>query len=298
MAEDDDDRGLDPESRYAQLGTFDAAYFEADLEGFSDYFDENGWPLFGDFDEYALEHPITGRSWHENPRVPTQDESDPDYETWFDLAGQFASLRSRLVELVQNTPIHPNDDPGGTDSLYRDVAPFAFAGNLGHLRDHHFNQLEEAFHRREATPEFLLLWGEFRAIAQSLEPAARISNTRNKGRGAKQPEPLLAQRKWYLHWIRHYKDKLGNTVQKANSDFITTALEIAEGRRQPPQGFDAQWFAQALRQEPDENGGRRAVRELPSYLKKARSYKHAAKLLKQAPSEGPLIPSVGRENYV
>ena|SRR5665213_690693 len=83
--------GIDPAARYAALGEFDFNSYEEDLERFPEFFDSNGWPKFGNFDPYALEHPITKQPWCESPRVPAANETDTEYGAWYRLAEEFRS---------------------------------------------------------------------------------------------------------------------------------------------------------------------------------------------------------------
>ncbi|WJS84223.1 hypothetical protein [Paracoccus sp. TOH] len=55
---------LDPAARYALTGQFDLEHYDRDREDFPSEFDANGWPLFGQFNPYALKHPITARPWY------------------------------------------------------------------------------------------------------------------------------------------------------------------------------------------------------------------------------------------
>lgn len=55
----DDGRG-NPDYCYRLLGAFDLDSYDDDLAEYRKYFDESGWPLVGDYDRYALRHPITG----------------------------------------------------------------------------------------------------------------------------------------------------------------------------------------------------------------------------------------------
>ena len=288
------DSRADPEFRYQLHGCFDEDSYENDLETFPSFFDDHGWPLFGDYDPYSREHPITGNPWYENPRIPTEDETDKDYESWFELAVEFESSRLRLAELFKEMSKSPEDDAGTRDALYSLKSPFAFSGNANFLRVHVIPELKQAFHDRETSIQFAYLWGEFREIALSLRAVAPAATQRMQGRKAPQQEPRLAQRKWYLHWLRHYH-KHGLSTRRANKEFIDTAFGIFSGAIAPPEGFDVDWFADALRKEP--KGKEIAVRELAPFLKKAQKENIARKLLDQDPSEEPSIPPIRREEY-
>lgn len=288
------DSRADPEFRYQLLGCFDADSYENDLETFPSFFDDHGWPLFGDYDLYSREHPITGIPWYENPRVPTENETDNDYESWFELAVEFQSSSSRLAKLFKEMSESPEDDAGTRDALYSLKSPFAFSGNANFLRVHVIPELKQAFHDRVTSIQFAYLWGEFRDIARSLHAVAPAAEQRMQGRKAPQKKKRLEQRKWYLHWLRYYHER-GQSTQLANKEFINTAFGIVSRAIAPPEGFDVDWFADALRQEP--NGKENAVREIAPFLKKARREKIARKLLDQDPSEEPSIPPIRPKEY-
>ena len=72
-------------------------------------------------------------------------------------------------------------------------------------------------------------------------------------------------------------------------------LAVFSGAKAAPEGFDVDWFADALRQVP--KGKENAVREIAPFLKKAQKEKNARKLLDQDPSEEPSIPPIRTEEY-
>ena len=146
MAEDEEHDPEDPEQLSKFLGRFNEASYYDDLEYFPDHFDENGWPLFGVYDPYSLKHPITGVSWHVAPRVPTDDETDPDYEDWFELAQIYSS--SRLVDHIRAKPDVPKEDPNTSNISYNATSKKAANGNLAYLRTHVLPDLKELFEQR------------------------------------------------------------------------------------------------------------------------------------------------------
>src|ERR1035438_10309873 len=82
---------IDPADVYRITGQFDPGSHDDDIQNFPRSFDANGWPLFGEYDRYALHHPISGRPWYEAPRIPARDEEGCDYECWYRLAEEFNS---------------------------------------------------------------------------------------------------------------------------------------------------------------------------------------------------------------
>lgn len=288
-----DDVETDPETRFELFGVFDQASYEADLVAFPDHFDANGWPLFGDYNPYALCHPISGLSWQENPRVPSEDETDAEYEQWFNLAEKFNSLQCQLIGLIRDTPKDPRDDPNDVDSLYSEKSQFAFAGNLAFLREHVLSELAAAFQRRKADVRFAELWGEFRDLARSMGVVASTTKSRAEGRNAPQPAAMKAQRKWFLHW-RRYQTEQGKSSRKAIGEFRELVFDIAEGRLQPPDGFEKEWFARALKTDSET---KKPARELADFIKRARKAKDCDELLDQAPHEPPEIPPLSIADY-
>ena len=98
---DDPYEQVDPASRYKLFGRYDPDSYNDDVRDFPDFFDENGWPLFGEADPYAERHPITGRPWYEAPRIPTSSETDVDYERWFQFAEQLNSADAKVVSAMR-----------------------------------------------------------------------------------------------------------------------------------------------------------------------------------------------------
>ena len=170
----------DPEFLYNLRGGFDEATFEDDLEQFPDYFDENGWPLFGEYDPYALTHPITGVAWYKAPRVPEDDETDPDYDGWFDLAQTFAG--ARLVEHIRAKPDVPKENPNTSNILYGANSKKAADGNLAYMRAFVLPELEELLEHRECSPHFTRLWGEYCRLCENIGIAVIAMNRRQAGR--------------------------------------------------------------------------------------------------------------------
>lgn len=249
MAEDEEDEYReDPDFLYNLRGGFDDTTYEDELEHFPEHFDENGWPLFGEYDLYALKHPITGLVWHKAPRVPRDDETDPDYEDWFHLAQQYQSTLNKIYIGRRATPIYPVDNPQTKNNLYKTGAKYAVAGNLAYLKEHILPILETDFIRRSSSPEFALNWGEFVLIGENLETSFQITKRREQGRigGKKNKVDRSPQLKWYLHWHHYNVDNLGQTKKKADENFVTLAWRLYNGEIPLPSGFVQNGFPMHL----------------------------------------------------
>jgi len=296
-AENNDDPP-DPEFRYQLNDVFDEDSYDFDLENFPEYFDENGWPLFGDYDPYALNHPITGLSWTKNPRVPTPNEERGDYEQWFLVATEYDQLQMRLLLALSNGPKGTIfSDPLTNDSVYTRTSKNAFRGNLSYLHKHVTPHLEALIHDRQASVELSILWGEFCRITAQLPEA--IERTQHRHSRSRKNEKS-AQLKWYLHWRRRFVDEMGWSAREANRVFCQIVFDIVEGRVQPPNGFDAAWFEKACGTYEDESSNppkTKFGRGLPDSLKRVKHDKRRPELLQSKPSDNPLIPPIKFEAY-
>lgn len=244
MAEEEneeDEYRENPEFLYELHGSFDQDSYDADIQHFPDYFDENGWPLFGDYDPYTLKHPITGLSWYYEPRVPTNDGTDTDYEDWFELAQILSS--SRLVEHIRAKPDVPKENPNTSNMSYGASSKKAADGNLAYLRAHVLPDLKELFEGRTSSPRFLVLWGEYCRLCENIGVAVTAMKHRQAGREiGRSSQTKDAQVKWYLHWRRRHVDELGKPLNIANVEFKNLVEDIVEGKVKCPDGFDITWF--------------------------------------------------------
>lgn len=278
----------DPDFLSNLLGGFNEATYEDDLESFPDCFDENGWPLLGIYDPYTLKHPITGVSWHLAPRVPTNDEVDPEYEDWFELAERFAD--AGLTGRIRTKPDVPEENPGISNVLYDSSSKKAADGNLAHLRTHVLPKLTELFEQRHCSPRFSLLWGDYCRIRESIGVAVPAMIRRKAGRETDQSSQFKhAQVKWYLRWRRRHVDELGKALSIAN----------VESKTKCPDGFDIEWFRKT------QLNFEKATRERPAFsewglaraLSNSNRHPLKSELLKQNLIDEPRIPSVELDRF-
>lgn len=298
MADEEDEIPADPEFLYNLRDGFDDATFEDDLNLFPDYFDENGWPLFGEYDPYALKHPITGLVWYKSPRVLRDDETDPDYGYWFELAELFSS--SRLIEHIRAKPDVPKEIPNTSNMLYEANSIKAADGNLAYLRTHVLPELREMFEHRSSSPRFALVWGEYSRILKSIAVAVPAMKRRKVGRDTIQGRQIKdAQVKWYLHWRRRHVDELGKAMNIANVEIKDLVEKIVEGKTKRPDGFDIEWFRKT------QLNFEKATRKRPAFsewglaraLKNSNRHPLKSKLLKQSLTDEPRIPSVDSNDF-
>lgn len=285
MAEDEED----PDFLSNLLGGFNEATYEDDLENFPDYFDENGWPLFGVYDPYTLKHPITGVSWHISPRVPTNNETDPDYEDWFELAQRFSN--SRLVEHIRAKPNVPKENPNTSNILYGANSKNAADGNLAYLRTHVLSELTELFEQKTSSSRFALLWGEYCGILESIGVAVIAMNRRQSGREiGRSSQSKDAQVKWYLHWRRRHVDELGKSLRTANFEFKGLVDQIVNEKVTCPDGFSVEWFRKTQSKYSKKSGS--SEWGLARAFSTSNLHPLKSEFLKQSPTDEPKIPSV------
>lgn len=300
----EDEYRENPEFLYNLRGVFDEFSYEDDLEHFPEYFDENGWPLFGIYDPYTLKHPITGVSWHLASRVPTNDEADPDYEAWFELAQQYESTLNKIIGHQHKSPLNPQTDPvndtANVHVLYNSGHKYAVAGNLKYLKECILPYIEDDLKNRTLSPQFTSTWGEFRLIGENLETSFKIETRRYQGQigGKKNKADRNPQLKWYLHWHRHQVETLGQTKKKADENFVTLAWRLYNEDIPLPNGFEKEWFSKALGRGNKQEGSQTVTRKRPDKL--LRAFKNQVlvnQLLAATASETPKIPPVDPQFY-
>lgn len=280
----------DPEFLYNLREGFDEASFEDDLEHFPEYFDENGWPLFGDYDPYALTHPITGLSWHKIPRVPRDNETDPDYDGWYWLLMTYDAAKMRFVKNQKRKPKASKKTSVKRQYSNASGVVLSVRENLEYLRRDVYPYLDKLFEGRSNSPEFLLLWGEFCQIAENIGVSVQ-----RRGKDDK----LTGQIKWYLHWRRYCNDVLEVSTIAANKTFVMAAWRIVDSNAPCPPGFDKDWFILALGQTTEGRGKKnKPARQLPDSLKRAYiDRKKADQLLASNPETDPKIPPIDPDFY-
>lgn len=280
----------DPEFLYNLRGGFDEATYEDDLEHFPEHFDENGWPLFGEYDPYALKHPITGLSWCHEPRIPISDETDPDYDAWFELLITYEAAKRQFTEIKKRKPKTSKKMPIIRQYNSASGVVLTVQENLAYLRSDIYPYLNKMLEGRSSSPEFLLLWGEFCRIAENIGVS-----TQRRGKGDK----LDGQIKWCLHWQRYCKDVLGVSTIAANKTFLNVAWKIVDSDAPCPPGFDKDWFALALGQTTEGREKKiKPARQLPNSLKRAYGNRRKAdQLLASSPEADPKIPPINPSFY-
>jgi len=191
-----------PAFRFELHGVFDSGSYDQDLEDFPEDFDENGWPLFGEFDPFALNHPITGDPWHKAPRVPAQDESESDYAAWYHLAMEFDNAQSILISNVSRRPKVEAETTTETNSVYKVSSKVSASGNLGFLKEHVTPFLERKFSIREHSLEFSLLWGEYCRICEKIGVAVNADVARQNLREIGRRDQNLDKHKlWFAYYF-------------------------------------------------------------------------------------------------
>ncbi len=277
---------LSPSSRYELHRVFDAEAFEEDLARFPDDFDENGWPLFGECDRYALNHPITGQIWYENPRVPDEKETDLDYEWWYLIAVDFDFTKTKIIQGLHKTPLSSKENPNEANRFYGVQSKYALQGNLAYFRTYILPVVKEHLAERKLSAYFLHAWGEYNLVAERLGISAAKEKRRQEGRkkGGK-ASPVLGQLKFFIHW-RQYADTCGLSSIKANRIFYRYCSDIAKKKLEPPNGFDAEWFSRALA------NSKTAKTNLADVLVRFKRHPRHEVLANQAPKQHPICPEI------
>ena len=163
-------------------------------------------------------------------------------------------------------------------------------GNLAYLRSRLLPQLRELFRLREASPEFIRTWGEFKFIVGNLRISTREARNRSvRGAGGRK-NAKSAQLKWFLHFRREGQRR-GWTRNRANKHFSQLVCDLVNGKRELPEGFNLSWFQSAA---CTTGKGERIkyVASLPETLKRAGTDPRRAKLLASPPEADPAIPPV------
>lgn len=292
----DPDEGIDPEARYRLFGQFDRDSFDEDLRNYRRFFDGNGWPLFGEYDPYALLHPITGLPWYLSPREPNESEADSSYADWYALATDFESIRVRIGFLVRSRP-PPLPDETASDGKdaprYLPTAKRAVEGNLRYLKRRIVPELEAMFADQQSGPLFALLWGEFCGIAEGLFESVPVAMQRHQNREIGRAKHKDAQLKWYLHWLRRAKGS-GVSSRQATKQLLTLILSIVDERIQTPAGFEKSWFS-AMLYKPRTQASGAVMRNartggFSERFVRSRGDPKRLELLKSLPDELPAIP--------
>lgn len=280
---------LTPEARYSMHGTFEVIS-EDDFGKFPASFDKFGWPLFGDCNRYSLFHPITGRPWYEAPREPKNNEEDPKYSDWFQLALEYVDARAYFqVQESSKKLTRPKDID--QDSLRFAEGSDAFFANTAYLAKHVHPRLRELFARRECTPEFAQLWGQYKEVTGALVLSAKRAFHTEKSAEGGRNDDRAAQLKYYLHW-RRYADTLGLKKRLARSEFVQYVYNIVADAIEPPPGFAKEWFERAATRIPGSDGKLKFVPDLPDTLKRSGTDKRRKPLLASNPTNDPRIPPV------
>ena len=284
-----------PAERYAVFRSFDPCSFDSDLERFPGCFDFYGWPLFGEYDRYALAHPITGLSWHLAPRVPEIEEPDGDYDDWFGLATDFQWIRSQLGGLGKPATSLSDDQPLAGVS-YRTASRNAAVGNLAYLRQTVLPALELLIEKRKASVRLASSWGEFRWLAESLSITIPASRNRQRSIELGRKHNKDAQLKWYLHWRRFHCDGKGLSPRRANTLLSRLLVDISRDKIVSPDGFSKDWFQQCMYQpRVDQNdhvvaGPKARSSGLSELFLRSGKDKRATRLLASDPEDDPRIP--------
>lgn len=115
--------------------------------------------------------------------------------------------------------------------------------------------VEELIDKGELTPNLLYHWGILSSchaylinsgLAQSTDLMPQVN--RKKAAATQSVEP---QAKWYAHWRKHWIDIGGASAIEANRRFIGQILDLVEGRRELPEGFNEEWFSRCLSKTKD-----------------------------------------------
>lgn len=303
---------LSPEDRYRAFGKFDETSYASDRENFPEYFDKNGWPLFGEYDPYALNHPITGDPWFTAARVPTRDETNPDYNFWFKISEHFNKIIAAIPgAAIQVTPskevkiVHiskldrglegelskrywENLDQDYTASVisWDNTKKEATRGTISYLRLHVFPGILKLMYAREASAEFASLLTDLARCMGTLVQRGAFDRSEKKGKDKGKELSLDPQVKWCLHFRRHHQEDLGMTATATNRKFLKLVRDIIGGNILPPDPFDKEWFEKTLTPKKEEKKRRR----LANRLRRANKHPRKDELLDSKPDEDPKIP--------
>lgn len=239
-----------PEDRYERLGDFDLESFNGDLESHSDFFDAFGWPLFGEYDRYSLQHPITNEPWYISPREPTCDEEDPDYADWFEMALRYDELSWAIAKLTAQVPNTSDFQPETENVKYADKSRFSVLGNLSYLENHVEPIVLKGIKTRTLSTQFCWCWGEFNAVGKQFlsDTEIRLANEKQK-----RQQPGFNQKVWFCKSLENLtasglsrieaEDKISNYLY----DLIQT--ESLSGN------FNYDWFFPLLTKQKDGKHG-------------------------------------------
>jgi hypothetical protein len=270
-------KALSPKERYQQSGLYNPSPCELldDIERWPDQFDEHDWPLFGNYNPYALMHPLKQVAWYHSPRNPTSNETCTEYLWWFKLAIELdLSWFADLTSWNSDTFAYPRSAVGAFDELSR-------------VEEWVLPRLLELLEVRDASPEFALLWGEYKSSIDGVPDSIKREVIRSKRAKGGSEQEKSAQVKWYLHWKRHHCDELGWSPNRAKKEFVFLVRDLASGKRPVPAGFTREWFKKAV----GDHGG------LPEVLRRANKNKRAKQLLSDSADAEPRIPPVALGAY-
>ena len=287
---------LDPETRFKALGRFTSETYEHDLLNFPEFFDYQGWPLFGFYDPYDIYHPIDDDGqkapWYWHPREPNVAivETDPDYETWYKIACEFSTKGSSYTheDIKKISPVQALNLEGGAS-----INSLAYI--IKELQEDILPKIEPLILHRRHTIEFTDLWGRLQRRSMQLghlmSKEKLYSIQREAGKQEENKDPQL---KWYLYFRRENKDTLG-TINKVNREFVRIVLGIMEDRIATPTSFSKDWFSEILSYNKKQ---RTYFEQLSDVFRRQTRTDRARVLMASLPSEEPAIPSFSAEDFV
>lgn len=235
---------IDPANRFRLIGQFDEFAYEEDLADFPECFDENGWPVFGEYDPYTLRHPITQETWHTNPRIPTKEENESDdtYVDWFHLADDFLNIQTNLLSRDQELFLTKPKRQTDVKFIYRSHVKQALDANRDYLQNDLIPPLAVLFSERSSSPSFIRLWGDFCRMAGEMD---LVFDRKEKRHGQWQAQAKHEQLQWYAHYYLRERKNHKNAIEteKAICRLINAILD---GKISEPIGFGVDWFETML----------------------------------------------------
>jgi hypothetical protein len=281
---------LNPRRRYFLDGKFDPDSYNDDLVAYSDFFDDNGWPLFGEFDPYSLVNPISQIPWHQAPRIPTISEINSEYWGWYRLLEDFNRVTDELSALTKQSPQEFKSKHRGTgDGHYLPKSLTALEGNVTYITRHIIPKLKILIAKRQHTIQLTILWGELQEIVSAFQISLDYANRHLKAvRAAKTKAPQL---KWYLH-VRQHHESMGLSANAINLRLGLVVASIVRGNIPVPDGFTKEWFRATQQQSIEKGKPRVYSRGLSDAFRRSKSDARAAELLKSLPHEEPIIPPI------
>jgi hypothetical protein len=238
-----DDR-IDPSYRFHFSGQFDEFAYEEDLLDFPNSFDENGWPLFGEYDPYILCHPITQEPWHLKPRMPTKEENDNNetYVDWFHLAEDFQRLQAELLIRSRELFLGKAKRQTHVQFVYLPHFREAIDANRDYLLNELLPPLDVAFAERSWTPKFTALWGEFCRMAGEMD---LIFDREEKRQNQRRAQAKYEQQQWYAHYFLRERPHHKN-ARKTEQAIAWLINAIVDGDIPVTERFEVNWFENML----------------------------------------------------